>query len=68
MRDDIEEGYDLLDESVCRKKRVEFEFTPKMFWVLIPTIALNYYTGEIECCWLCFGMYIKGFLKPKTNS
>lgn len=42
-----------------KQKRIDFEFTPFTFWQLFPSVALNLHCKEIECVWLCFGMYIK---------
>lgn len=41
-----------------KQKRIDFEFTPLTFWQLIPSVAINLHSNEIELTWLCFGMYI----------
>jgi len=38
--------------------KLDFEFTPKQFWSIIPFININLSSKEIEIGWLCFGIYI----------
>jgi hypothetical protein len=36
---------------------LDFEFDIK-FWQIVPSIALNLHSREIEFVWLCVGLYI----------
>jgi hypothetical protein len=54
-----ENDFENWDKQLKQKdKRIDFEFTPKTFWQLLPSIALNLHCKEIELTWLCFGCYI----------
>lgn len=47
---------------------IELEFTPKVFWSLIPSININISSRELEFEWLCVGIYVgKGELEKKTE-
>lgn len=48
----------LVEYEKPKFKIVDFEFTPKTFWQLLPSVAINLHCKEIELTWLCFGMYI----------
>lgn len=38
--------------------QIDFDWTPKSFWAILPAVNINVGSGALEFEWLCLGIYI----------